>query len=83
MPIPTDYDQRVRPCLGPPAENGHLEDAGVEDASVPLPPGLRDIRLSNQAAAEIKNILDDEGHPTYSGREMPTADASVLLEKIR
>ena len=83
MPTPIDHDQCVQPCLGSPAENGRAEDAGVEDAFVPLPPGLRDIRLSNQAAIELKKLLDDAGHPTYSGQEMPTVDASVLLEKIR
>lgn len=83
MTTPLDHDPRVHPSIDSPTENGHVEDAGVDDDFVPLPPGLRDIRLSNQAATEIKNILDDASHPTYGGREMPTADASVLLEKIR
>ena len=78
MPDTIDHNQHIQPLILAPAV-----DADVEDASVPLPPGLRDIRLSKQAATEIKNLLDDAGHPTYTGREMPTADASVLLEKNR
>jgi hypothetical protein len=76
-----NHDQQIQPCLILPVNATDVEDA--EDASVPLPPGLRDIRLSDQEAAAIKNLLDDSGHPTHTGREMPTADASVLLEKNR
>ena len=78
MPDTINHDQQIQPCLILP-----VTDTDVEDASVPLPPGLRDIRLSDQEAAAIKNLLDDLGHPTHTGREMPTADASVLLEKNR
>ena len=78
MPDTINHDQQVQPGLVPP-----VEGAGVEDPFVPLPPGLRDIRLSDQAAAEIKNILDDADHPTHAGREMPTAAPAVLLRKGR
>ena len=78
MPDTINHDQQVQPCPVPP-----LKDADGEDAFVLLPPSLRDIRLSDQAAAAIKNLLDDAGHPTHTGREMPTADASILLEKNR
>ena len=75
--MPDTINQLIHPPLVSPAE------ADLEDVSVPLPRGLREIRLSNQAAAAIEQLLDDASYPTYSGREMPTADASVLLEKIR
>ena len=83
MPAPIDHEQSIRANLYSPTENGREEAASVEDAFVPLPPGLRNIRLSKQEAAEIETILDDAGHPTFSGQEMPTADAKVLLEKFR
>jgi hypothetical protein len=78
MPDTINHDQQVQPCLVPP-----VKDADVADSSVPLPPGLRDIRLSEQAAAEIKKVVDDPAHPTHTGREMPTADPSALLGKDR
>lgn len=70
MPEPIDHD---RTYLAPP----------VEDTLVPLPPGLRDLRLTDRAANKIKTLLDDADQPTYAGQEMPTADAAVLLEQTR
>ena len=81
MPTPTDTDHRVEQCLISPPEKGCVEETGVEDTLV-LPPGLCHILLSVEAATKIKSLLDGTTHPTYAGREMPTADASVLLKKI-
>ena len=76
-----DHDQRVQPCPGTPGENGSAEDASVEDVLVPLPPGLRSIRLSEEAAATMRSVLDDVDRSAFAGQEMPTADASVLQKK--
>jgi hypothetical protein len=53
---------------------------GVPADPVTLPVGLREDVLSDEAAAEIQKILDDQTYPTHAGKEMPTADASVLLK---
>lgn len=39
---------------------------------VPLPPGLQTITLTVSEADTIRHILDDETHPAYEGKEMPT-----------
>ncbi len=81
MPDAIDHDQHVQPCLVPPGEYGRAEEAGVEDEVVSLPPGLRKVRLSEEAAQAMRDLLDDEGHAAHVGREMPTADASALRKK--
>ena len=75
MPESIDPDPS---CLVPPSD-----DAGVEDPLIPLPPGLRDIRLTDREAWEIENLLDSDDQPKHSGREMPTADASALRVDIQ
>jgi hypothetical protein len=55
----------------------------VEDPNVVLPPGLRGFRLRSEDAQTMQRLLDDPDHPTHEGKEMPTADASVLLKKDR
>jgi hypothetical protein len=57
------------------------EQPAEEHTSVPLPPGLRDLRLTEEAAAQMRAALDDDSRPAYTGQEMPTADPSVLLRK--
>jgi hypothetical protein len=75
MPGTTDQDQHTPPAPVAPAVTG------VAEASVPVPPGLQTVRLSEEAARAIQALLDDEARPGSEGREMPTADASVLLPK--
>lgn len=78
MPITLDHTNDMRPCIVTTAECGRAEDAGVMDAYVPLPPGLQVITLTVEEAQAIRQVLDDETHPAYEGKEMPTADASVF-----
>ncbi len=66
-----------------PKERCESEEAEVEDPEVVLPPGLREFRLSQADAEKLEHLLDDSGHPTHDGKEMPTADASILLKKNR
>ncbi len=83
MPDAIDPAQHVPPCLGASAENVRVQDVGVEEPSVPLPPGLCDVRLSEEAAQAMRGLLDDEGRSAHGGREMPTADASILRKTAR
>jgi hypothetical protein len=66
-----------------PAEPPRAENEAVADPNVTLPPGLRDLPLSEEAAAIMKQLLEDAKQPTNSGQEMPTADASALLKNHR
>ena len=71
---------RVKPSAAP-IEN-QAEEAEVQDDRVKLPLVLReDIPLSVEEAKKMQQILDDPNHPSYVGKEMPTADASVLRKK--
>lgn len=45
-----------------------------------LPPGLAETNLSQEAAEEIKKILDNPDHPVYAGKEMPSADESTIIK---
>jgi hypothetical protein len=81
MPGTTDHNQPLQPTRVAPEPSGCAKDADVTDAGVPLPPGLQAVRLSEKAAQAIQTIIDDETHPVSEGREMPTADASVLKKK--
>ena len=81
MPGTTDHNQPLQLPPVVPEQTGCAKGAEVTDAGVPLPPGLQAVRLSEKAAQAIQTILDDESHPVSEGREMPTADASVLKKK--
>ncbi len=63
------------------ADRCQAEQVKVEDPDVILPPGLREFRLSREDAQRLEQLLDDSGIPTRDGKEMPSADASVLLKK--
>jgi hypothetical protein len=80
--VPEVFDQNhpAQPSILAPVDVARPENEGVDDPNVILPPVLRDIRLSEEAAAAMKQLLEDAKQPTHSGREMPTADASVLLK---
>jgi hypothetical protein len=59
-----------------------IQEAEMHDNQVKLPLALReDLPLSVEAAQKMRQILDDPGHPAHAGKEMPTADMSVLLKK--
>ncbi len=58
------------------------EEADTPEACIRLPVALRDdVTLSVEAARKMQQMLDDAEHPAHSGKEMPTADPSVLLDK--
>jgi hypothetical protein len=66
------------------AELGNIaEDADVEDPKVVLPPGLRSFRLSEQNAQMMQQLLDDPQQLGRAGKEMSTADPSVLVNNNR
>ncbi len=46
-----------------------------------LPPGLREITLTVEEATTIQQLLDDPAQPGHKGKEMPSADPSVLRRK--
>ena len=82
MPTPTDHVQGVQPPVVAPSESGRSPNADRED-SVSLPLALREIPLSEEAAEAMRTLLYDKSRPGAVGQEMPSADASVLLEKTR
>lgn len=53
----------------------------MHEREVLLPPALHAMTLTVEGAQKMREVLDDESKPGYQGREMPTADASVLLKK--
>ena len=83
MPDLVNQQQPLQPPAAVPVEVPQAENKGVEDPNVTLPPGLRDLHLSEEAAAIMKQLLEDPKQPTYGGQEMPTADASALLKNNR
>lgn len=72
-----DPTQGVQPGLAVP---GRSDEEMGKEASVPLPPGLQAIRLTQEQAEVIRTLLDEASH-AHEGGEMPTADASVLRKK--
>jgi hypothetical protein len=77
---PGEDAQRIREATHS-EDSCESEQVEVEDPDVILPPGLREFRLSQEDAQKMEHLLDDSGHPTHDGKEMPTADASVLVKK--
>ncbi len=74
--MPTRIEKEVaRRVAGVPCPK---EDAAPEVQAVPLPPALRETHLTVAAALEVRRILDDETHPAYEGRAMPTTEAVVI-----
>ena len=74
-----------QPLQTPAAISGQLRGQGevVEDPGNRRTAGLRDLHLSEEAAAIIKQLLEDPKQPTHAGQELPTADASALLKNNR
>lgn len=83
MPFTIDCDKQVQPCLVAPAASPRAEDASIDNRPVQLPPALREVPLTAEGAQLMRRLLDDPKQPGAEGREMPTADASVLLRKAR
>jgi hypothetical protein len=54
---------------------------GAANDAIPLPPGLRTVVLTEQAAEAIRDLPDDDRQPTHAGQEMFAADASALKKK--
>jgi hypothetical protein len=54
------------------------EEGATSPKALALPIGLREMHLTVEEAEKLRQILDDAAHPTHAGKEMPTADASVL-----
>ena len=81
MPDIFDQQQLTQPPT-PPADAPPANEA-EGDTSVPLPPGLQPLRLRDEDAETLRRLLDDPQHPAHAGREMPTADASVLRKPTR
>ena len=44
-----------------------------------IPPGLREIDLTEDEAKLIENILDDSNYPTHAGKEMPDYEIKSLV----
>jgi hypothetical protein len=60
------------------------DETGELDSSGKLPIGLReDLPLTVAGAQKIRQILNDPGHASHGGKEMPTADPSVLVKKTQ
>lgn len=78
MPTHTDADKQVQPCPIVPAGSPRADQTIVDEGEVPLPIALRETTLTPEAASEIQRILDDPSHPAHAGREMTSADASIL-----
>lgn len=53
------------------------------EEEIALPPGLRITSLTREEARVIKEIANDPSRPAHEGREMPTVDASFLLNGSR
>lgn len=63
------------------ADPAWTEEEAMGTGAVPLPVGLCEMRLSVEEAEKLRDILDNPSYPTHAGKEMPIADASVLLKK--
>ena len=71
-------EEKGQAPASPDAPTADVPAKETETPVVALPVGLREIPLTPEAAEEIRRILDDPNHPTHAGKEMPTADVSVL-----
>ena len=78
-----DHDRDSQPCQVTGTENCCAEETDRDQSEVLLPPALHEMALTLEGAKKIRQILDDVSQPGYEGQEMPTADPSVLLKKVR
>lgn len=44
-------------------------------------PGLRELTLTVEAAAQMRAMLDDPNTPRHEGATLPTIDAATLLRR--
>lgn len=75
-----DHDRHPQPYIVAKADFCGKE-ADMDNREVLLPPTLR-ATLTVEGAERLRQILEDESKPGAEGKEMPTADPSVLLEKV-
>lgn len=80
MPL-MNRDSQVPARVGTPGTSPQEKEACAQECELPLPPGLKEIPLTLEAAQRMRQLIDDPNQPGHAGKEMPTADASILLEK--
>ena len=77
----TDRENRALACFVVQSDSPCAKLVGRENTTVSLPPAFQPVTLTVDEAATIRQLLDDPARPARAGQEMPTADASFLLDR--
>jgi hypothetical protein len=75
----TDRDKTTQTDIPLAADYPITKEIGEKENDSSTPPGLREIRLTEEEAELLRQILDAPNKPTFSGKEMPSADPCVLF----